>query len=883
MVDNSAALLTWAGKGLDCARFDDGWTVVEAPNRKQTPLWADAEPISAKVRAVAVTGQRTTALRALKTLLPAKPRLVYIDLPRLGYFKPEDPHIELTTWLTLIESHVKESFKLLAPDGFIVVHVDEPGAAYVRALLDDVLGTECHFATSVWQKKYSPQNDLKGRIDDAQDLILVYSRRPDNHEVRFDTTWWPYELAGKTEDATRQFEKLRNEGVITLPTIPKTSKPQKLISLLLEKLTAEGDYIIELFSDTGFASIAALTSGRIPIYMVGDTQEETEVFNQCGKPAIEHALHAATGKSQKLLVHDIARESIPKRVRLDLRESPVVYAPAVKGVGDIVSETMQIRPMLVHADANITFGDVGLPSSIFEGLPADVLTAIEATVRCDVRLAWCDLCGAQAPLAAVRPLLEKFPPLLQAEGVMAVKVDVNLYATVRLVCDGLFGKQQHVGTIALKVPKNDAGDYAFILVYRALPPRKLRKVGLATEREFKNTDSDPRGAWRDPGHKGARSGSAGTAFPIRIPPYRWDLVKGELPPGCWRINPWTGVIHAPRLEKAGTYKFTARVTDSAGRQSSTELSITVQSQGGAKVPDEVWFLSKPSLHHSATAPRIVQSEAPVGIVGEKYSWVLEASGGQPYDEIKLPGQPTPDGKRTRYWEFGKSNFITSLLEDRVNFGARGTSSPSLKVYEKPGADGGTSVELGWWDEARLGGLAPLTRLLNMFTKEGDLILSLAPPSVDIVPNMFGRRWLHIVNSTTWVSNPSGFWVATLGAPVATFERATRRFTVSYDSPNFCDGIAWVEGFLPLGGAKTIGLAAEAAALVHGVTADQEEAFHLLPADEWLATSICERLVSTLGNHFKRVHVYYFRGDPPTGVKGLAFHRIPFALNCRPKG
>jgi len=57
-----------------------------------------------------------------------------------------------------------------------------------------------------------------------------------------------------------------------------------------------------------------------------------------------------------------------------------------------------------------------------------------------------------------------------------------------------------------------------------------------------------------------------------VPPYKWAIVAGHLPPGI-ALNSSNVLSGTPKA--AGTFTFTARVTDTKGVQASREFSITV--------------------------------------------------------------------------------------------------------------------------------------------------------------------------------------------------------------------------------------------------------------------------------------------------------------------
>jgi hypothetical protein len=831
--------------------------------------------------AAAILGQRILGLRALDAILGKRATLVYADLPRLGFYHPEDGALELSTWLTLVESHLRESVALLADDGYLAVHIDEAGAAYARTLLDDLVGAASHVATALWQKKYGPQNDLRGRIDDALDFIFVYSRQSAvGRRAPFDSTWWSFDVAGKTEDATREFEKLRNDGVITLANIPKTSKPQKLLCLLLEKLTKPGDVVVELFSDTAFASLAAISLKRIPIYLVGGSSQERDVFERCGKSVLLHAMQGVP-ETADLVLRNVGYSKQPKKVRLNLKQNQITYSP-VRPLSNSAVKQKVLKAIRICDPGLLKLDGSGCPSMAVTGSRLEVLTALEPVVRCDARLAWCDFVNGDSKAVSVwdlRPLFERIPALLQSDGVLAALVPDNLYASAKLTCDALFGRQQQVGTI---VVEGTATQHAFIIVYRALPPAKLKKIGLPANHEYTTPDGDPRGAWRDPGHKGARSGNENTAFALRIPPYRWKLVDGNLPPGSWRINPFTGVIFARQLTQAGRFEFSAKVTDSAGSSSVSKCQIEVRQTGQFTPPTSVPFLFATTLPRSNDTPMITTELLRAGVVGQGYSGVLNATGGAPYDELKRPGKETADGKRTRYWEFSRDHLIKGVLEDRVNFGRNGESNPSFKVYEIDLKGHGTAVELGWWGRDRLGEETPLSRLQRIFTKDGDLVLSVRSTQPECGST---NREIAVLGDDVsgGISNP-GLLHCELTGPIVVFDVASQTLDLEYSLPDFRECLCWLEGFLPLTENSVIeGLPDSARTFIHGVTSDGLEAFYLLDWTTWPTNSLCEQLHDGVEPYFHRTHVYYYRGEPPKTYKGLVFHRIPFGLNSRPKG
>ena len=58
-----------------------------------------------------------------------------------------------------------------------------------------------------------------------------------------------------------------------------------------------------------------------------------------------------------------------------------------------------------------------------------------------------------------------------------------------------------------------------------------------------------------------------------VPPYRWSLVAGALPPGLSLTTSPGRITGTPTT--AGTFTFTLRVADSGGQQATRQFSITI--------------------------------------------------------------------------------------------------------------------------------------------------------------------------------------------------------------------------------------------------------------------------------------------------------------------
>ncbi|QRE78295.1 Ig domain-containing protein [Methylobacterium aquaticum] len=250
-------------------------------------------------------------------------------------------------------------------------------------------------------------------------------------------------------------------------------------------------------------------------------------------------------------------------------------------------------------------------------------------------------------LNVVRNFLVEVRELLSRDGVVAVHCGEDESQYARIILDELF-RDKRVATImwqkaysAQNMPgmKSFTDTHDLIYVYArdrdALPAVGLRRP----PKGYANADHDPRGAWKAE-HKGAKTRRENSDFDTFQPPYRWKIVKGELPAGLWRLSPYTGVIWGvPTV--AGTFKFTAEVTDMLGKSSTKDFSITVKSAGEPSPPGDIpWIFEEVSPKGKL---RIITDKLPDAVADKTYSTIIFADGGIPLKVQKLGLVPDDTG------------------------------------------------------------------------------------------------------------------------------------------------------------------------------------------------------------------------------------------------
>lgn len=338
--------------------------------------------------------------------------------------------------------------------------------------------------------------------------------------------------------------------------------------------------------------------------------------------------------------------------------------------------------------------------------------------------------------------------LIARDGVVAVHVGEDEAPFARLVCDEVFGRGNRVASIVWQkayAPRNMPNMKEFTVVHDHLYvyARSKETLGAVGFRQapkgFSNPDDDPRGPWKAE-HKGAATRRESTDFDTFVPPYRWELEDGDLPPGVWRVSPLSGAVWADELLEEGEFEFTVHVTDSAGASASRTLAITVSDAADPPGPAQFpWAFEE--IQPSGEL-RVVTDALPAGRVGEPYSAVILADGGSPF--TSEPKRPTPP----RWWEISIDTLKSAYAVDAVDFGRSGDAIPKIKQYLDADAVVVTN-QTTWWPGRRGAGkktepfagyTQDATRHLKSLHEDG--YVDVAPPRTG-KPEALLARLVHI--------------------------------------------------------------------------------------------------------------------------------------------
>jgi hypothetical protein len=451
-------------------------------------------------------------------------------------------------------------------------------------------------------------------------------------------------------------------------------------------------------------------------------------------------------------------------------------------------------------------GDAVRDPWIVTGDPIRAMAGIQRTIgrRCDLVYIDCprihtnagpfDAADTRALLGTWLSLVDELfrrALLLAADrGAVAVMCGAEELPYVQLVLSERSGAANFIGAIAWQKnysARNMPNMREVSPVHDSLLLTARRKVDLPSvalrvpPAKFANPDGDPRDAWNAE-QKGANKPDCDYA--INVPPYRWRLTSGSLPPGVWRVSPKSGVIWglAEDITTAGEWSFTVQVTDREGNSATKEFSITVAVDASEPAPyPPPWLIAANVADGDIVADgselSITTDALPAARVGSSYYACLTASGGAPWTGTTRPGKTAKSGKG-RYWEYPVATLMRAAAQDMIDFKSKDDAIPAIKKYlagriqtrlnqrslwlavGKSEEDG---LGVGWAEDAKeelealvAAGVvartvqgskpAPLvSRLLALFTSASSWVVDIGSPAGEMaaIATAFGRRAVYV--------------------------------------------------------------------------------------------------------------------------------------------
>ena len=129
-----------------------------------------------------IKGNNLIALHSLAKQFKGKVKLIYIDPPY--YFnetKPTDTfnynsNFKLSSWLLFMKNRLEVARELLAPNGTILVSINESGNAYLKILMSEIFNKENFVETFIWKNTDNPDS-LSKKSRSSVEYIITFEKR----------------------------------------------------------------------------------------------------------------------------------------------------------------------------------------------------------------------------------------------------------------------------------------------------------------------------------------------------------------------------------------------------------------------------------------------------------------------------------------------------------------------------------------------------------------------------------------------------------------------------------------------------------------------------------------------------------------------------------
>lgn len=149
-----------------------------------------------------VKGNNLLALASLLKRYEGRVKCICIDPPYntansgFGY----NDRFNHSAWLTFMKNRIEYAMRLLSKHGTIFVFCDDNEQAYLKILMDEIIGRERYIQTIIWRNCDNSNNDAK-QFSQDHNYILVYSKNEN---------WESYKL-DRTEDQSKHYKNPDND------------------------------------------------------------------------------------------------------------------------------------------------------------------------------------------------------------------------------------------------------------------------------------------------------------------------------------------------------------------------------------------------------------------------------------------------------------------------------------------------------------------------------------------------------------------------------------------------------------------------------------------------------------------------------------------------
>lgn len=182
-------------------------------------------------------------------------------------------------YMAFLEPRIEHAFRLLAPTGSFLLHLDYREVHYAKVLTDAIFGRRSFVNEIIWAYDYGGRT--KKRWPAKHDNILWYARDPRNYTFRYDhVDRIPYMAPGLVtkEKAARGktptdtwWHTIVSPGGKERTGYP-TQKPLGIVDRIVNVHTHPGDTVLDFFGGSGTLGESAFRQGRSAVLV--DSNEE---------------------------------------------------------------------------------------------------------------------------------------------------------------------------------------------------------------------------------------------------------------------------------------------------------------------------------------------------------------------------------------------------------------------------------------------------------------------------------------------------------------------------------------------------------------------------------------------------------------------------------
>lgn len=130
-----------------------------------------------KTENMLIHGDNLLALKALESQYAGKVKCIYIDPPYNtgSAFEHYDDNLEHSIWLNLIKVRLEFIQRLISPDGFIFVQIDDCEQAYLKVVMDEIFGRNNFVCNFIWIGR-AGKGGTASQIANQHEYILCYRK-----------------------------------------------------------------------------------------------------------------------------------------------------------------------------------------------------------------------------------------------------------------------------------------------------------------------------------------------------------------------------------------------------------------------------------------------------------------------------------------------------------------------------------------------------------------------------------------------------------------------------------------------------------------------------------------------------------------------------------